>query len=121
MRKHRSRWPLAVGLLLCVFALLVLLSALVETPQSAAAAAAPAENSQPVANTVLVPAVMPTHEVSPESRGAYAAFLSLAFIAYLTLSDPLPVMGRDANGRVLRRRSYTRSFYPVFHQELACG
>ena len=34
---------------------------------------------------------------------------------------PPMVSGIDANGRVLRRKSYARSYYPVFRQELACG
>ena len=48
-------------------------------------------------------------------------FLSVAFWACLGLVLPLPVAGRDANGRVLRKRRYARSFHPLFKQELACG
>ncbi len=121
MRKgiHRRGFVL-LGLLLCTFVLLVLLSALIEAPAQTAAPA-DATASHTLTGTVLAPAVLPTHESAPEARGMDTGFLSVAFWACLALVLPLPVAGRDANGRVLRKRRYARSFHPLFKQELACG
>jgi len=116
MRRPR-RWPVVLGVLLCAFGLFVLLSALIEAP---AADAQPAEE-QPAAAAMLLPAVMPTLESAPDTRGTSGAALPLALLAGLSLALPLLVSGSDANGRVLRKRRYARSFYPVFKQELACG
>ncbi len=117
MRKPR-RWPVVLCALLCAFAFFVLLSALIEAP---AAPAEPAQANLPVSNAVLLPAVLPSPETPPEARGISGA--CLPFVLFFSLAPVLPKLapGRDANGRVLRRRRYVHSYYPVFKQELACG
>ena len=117
MRKNR-RWLWTLGLLVALLALLLLLSALVETP---AAGAQAAQDSQPVTNAMLLPAMPPPSETAPQHQATQESYLPVALLTFLTLSLALSVAGRDANGRVLRRRRYVRSFYPVFKQELACG
>jgi hypothetical protein len=117
MRKH-SRLPVVLGVILGVFALLLVLSVLVEGP---ADDATPAETSHTLQSTTLAPAVMPSPETAPEARGVSATYLPIALLACLALALPLLVSGKDANGRVLRRRRYAHSFYLVFRQELACG
>jgi len=117
MRKH-SRLPIVLGIVLGAFALLVLLSALIEGP---ATDADPAEPAHTLADTTLTPAVMPSPETASVARTTGAAYLPVALLMCLALALPLPVYGKDANGRVLRRRRYARSFYPVFRLQLACG
>jgi hypothetical protein len=117
VRKPR-RWPVVLLALLCVFGLIALLSALIEAP---AADVEPAPDNHPVSAAVLLPAVMPSPETAPDARSINGACLPFVLLASLSLLLPPPVAGRDANGRVLRRRRYARSFYPVFRQELACG
>lgn len=105
-------WLVALfGLLL----LLLLLSALVETP-----AAPAAEISQPAAVQYL--AAMP---LTPEStvgwRGLADVLRLFTSVICAVLPLPLLCICRDRNGRVLRAGRYVRSFYPIFRQELACG
>lgn len=105
-----------VALLIALGALL-LLSALVETPQ--AEAAAPAE--LPAARSVTAFAVMPPAPASaaPSAMGAWLKIAGLFAVVVLLL--PRLNCTCDANGRVLCKRRYARSFYPVFRQDLACG
>lgn len=112
------RWPMVVCVLLGTFVLLVLFSALIETP---ATDAAPADAGRAVAGAVMAPAVMPSPETAPQAGATQQACLPFALFAFLSLLLPPLVSESDRNGRILRRRGYVRSFYPVFKQELACG
>jgi hypothetical protein len=117
MRKHR-RWPLLLGVFLFTLGLLLLLSALVETPADVAAAPNPTTSA---ANTVLLPAVLPTPETASAGNGLRVAYFTFALIFCLTLALPRLAAACDANGRVLRKKRYARSFFPVFRLNLACG
>ena len=117
MRKHKH-WPIAIGLLLCAFALLWMLSALVEAP--AADAPRPLPMHQ-LADAVFLPANPTAGEAAATARAMISGNPFIVLFAAFALTLPTLAKGRDANGRILRRRSYVRSFYPVFKQELACG
>jgi hypothetical protein len=116
--RRSNHWTGVICLLFGLLSLLLLLSALIQ---------APAEDAAPVVNTIhtvdaiLLPAAQPVTETASDAHTACAAFLSIAFLALLASAAPRLVSGIDANGRVLRRRRYVRSYYPVFKQELACG
>jgi hypothetical protein len=113
-----SRFAVVVCVLLCVLGLLLLLSALVDTTaQDVALVPEP----HTVTGAILLPATLPSPETAPLPRCAGGAFLSVAFLLFMLSSLPLLVRGSDANGRILRRKRYVCSFYPVFKQELACG
>ncbi|MBN1777936.1 MAG: hypothetical protein JW811_07420 [Clostridiales bacterium] len=103
--------------LLCALGALLLLSALIQTPVEEDAA--PAE--LPVAHTITAFAGMPPTPASgfalPPGAWLRAAALFTAAIVLL----PRLHCTCDANGRVLSRRSYIRSYHPVFKQEFACG
>lgn len=116
MRSH-SRLAFALCACLCALALALLLSALVEGPE----AAQPAPPARVVAETVFLPAGSPATEQPAMTRGLWAAFALLALLTVRDLALPARKAGVDANGRVLRKRRYVRSFYPLFRQELACG
>lgn len=116
MRKpHRFLYGLCVCLAL--LALCLLLSALVETPTELSDAA----NSMPALGAQFMPAVPGTPEPLVGGRLLTDALRGLAPLCALALLLPLAVTGVDANGRVLRKRRYVQSYYPVFKQELACG
>lgn len=117
MRRPR-RWPVALCVALCALGLVLLLSLLVETPGDAAQ---PAQDTRPVVDALLLPAVLPAAETAPAVREQNESFCFAAFWALLAPALPLLVRGIDANGRVLRRRRYARSYYPLFRQDLACG
>jgi len=119
MRKPR-RWLVFLGALLCVFGLLFLLNALCGTPAEAALPEG-ATPAHAMASAPLLTAVLPSTESAPVARGVSYDGLALALLSCLALTLPLLVSGSDANGRVLRKGRYVRSFYPVFKQELACG
>lgn len=116
MRKPRLVWN-ALMTVLGVLSLLLLLGVLVETP--------PAQGAEPPAASVLATRFEPAVPLLPETGGLprapgeglrYAA--APAAIAPALLAA---VAHCDANGRVVRRRSYVRSFYPLFRLNLACG
>lgn len=106
--------------LLTLFAMLtlgLLLSALVETPADVSPDAA----GLPVVGAQFMPAVPITPEQAANGRVLAEGLRSLSPFAVISLMLPLLVIGIDANGRVLRKRRYVQSYYPVFKQELACG
>ena len=117
MRKPR-RWPVVLVTVLFALGFLLLLSALVEAPAGDAHAA---RNLPTVADAVMLTAVPSAGETVAQARAEVTSNVTLALWALCALALPLLVKRIDANGRVLRRRSYARSFYPVFRQELACG
>ncbi len=117
MRKP-SRLFMAMCVFLCAFGLLLLLSALVDTP---AQDTVPVQEPHTAAGAMLLPATIPSPETASLPRGVGGVFLSVAFLLFLLSSLPLLVRGSDANGRIMRRKRYVCSFYPVFKQELACG
>ena len=112
------RWPLVLCVALCALGLVLLLSLLVETTGDAAQ---PAQDTRPVVDALLLPAVLPAAETAPAVRDQNEPFWFAAFWALLAPVLPLLVRGTDANGRVLRKRRYARSYYPLFRQDLACG
>ena len=116
MRSH-SRLAFALCACLCALVLALLLSALVEGP--AAAQSAPVTCA--AAETVFLPAGSPATELPAVARGLWATFALLALMTVRDLALPARKAGGDADGRVLRKRRYVRSFYPLFRQELACG
>jgi hypothetical protein len=116
MRKQRRLFYWLVALL-SFAVLLLLLSALVETPT----APAPAVDRGPVAAAQALTALPLTFEGSGGWRGLFDMLRLFVFIAFATLPLPLLCTCRDQNGRVLRAGRYVKSFYPIFKQELACG
>lgn len=116
MRNHsRLAWFLCACL--CALLLTLLLSALVEGP----AAPAPTTAVSRTVEAIFLPAGTPAAEIPSVERGLGAAFALLAFQLLNALLLPDRMAGIDANGRVLRKRRYVLSFYPLFRQELACG
>jgi len=103
--------------LVCLLGLLLLLSALIETP--AAAEAEPEE--LPAASTVMAFAGMPPSPTSASALSASEWLRVAALFAAVIVMLPCLLCICDANGRVLCRRSYVRSFHLVFKQEFACG
>ncbi len=113
--KHRL-FVFLVALLIGL-GMLLLLSALIETPQ--AETAEPAE--LPSAHSVTAFAGMPPVPTSA-AASAFGAWLKIAgLFAVIAMLLPRLNCTCDANGRVLCKRRYVRSFYPVFKQDLACG
>ena len=116
MRKERHLFYWLVALL-SLAVLLLLLSALVETPTAPALAA----DRGSVAAAQSVTAL----PLSPEGTNGWRGLLDMlrlfVFIAFAVLPLPLLFACRDQNGRVLRGGRYVKSFYPIFKQELACG
>lgn len=117
MRKPR-RWPTVLVTVFFALGLLLLLSALVEAP---AGDAHTARDLPAVADAMMLTAAPSAGEAVAQARAEVASNVTFAMWALFALALPLLVSGTDANGRVLRRRSYARSYYPVFRQELACG
>jgi len=117
MRKHRG-WPLPLVVFLFTLGLLLLLSALVETPADISATAIPVTT---IADTMLIPAVPPTPETAAVWNGLQPTYLTFMLFFCLALTLPRLVTASDANGRVLRKKRYARSYYPLFRQDLACG
>ncbi len=117
MRKHR-RWPMLLGVFLFTLGLLLLLSALVETPADVSATVMPVTS---IADTMLIPAVPPTPETATAGNVLQQTYLTFMLFFCLALTLPKLVTASDANGRVLRKKRYARSYYPVFRQDLACG
>ena len=117
MRKHK-RWPIVIGLLLCAFALLVMLSALVQAPPTDTLPPMPMHQ---LADAVFLPATPTAGESAATARAMVSGNPFVVLIAAFALTLPILAKGKDANGRILRRRSYVRSFHQMFKQELACG
>jgi hypothetical protein len=103
--------------LLCALGALLLLSALIESPT--AQDAAPVE--LPVAHTITTFVSMPPTPTSAPSFPAAAWSRLAALFAVVAILIPRQNCTCDANGRVLCKRRYSHSFYPVFKQDLACG
>lgn len=103
--------------LVCFLGALLLLSALIESPAAPDAAA----EEPPVAHAIAAYVCMPPAPAS-ESLTPSAAWLRIAALfAFVILSVPCLLCTCDANGRVLIKRRYVRSFHLVFKQEFACG
>jgi hypothetical protein len=108
---------LFLAVLFCALGALLLLSALIKSPEDPAAM--PAE--LPVANAVTAFVAMPPAPTSA-SAPAFGEWIKIAgLFAVAALFLPRLNCTCDANGRVLCDRRYARSFYPVFRQDLACG
>jgi hypothetical protein len=107
-----------LGVFLFTLGLLLLLSALVETPADVSAPVNPTTSS---ADTAIIPAIPPTSEPASIGNSIREAYLTFTLFFCLTLMLPKLVAASDANGRVLRKKRYARSYYPVFRQDLACG
>ena len=103
--------------LVCLLGALLVLSALLETPASAEPE--PAEPS--AANSVTAFAGMPPAPTNESAQPAAEWLRVAALFAAVTVLLPLILCICDANGRVLRKRSYVRSVHHVFKQEIACG
>lgn len=102
----------------CAALFLLLLSALVVSPE----ADVPAPDPAPLVGARLLPLSLPmtglTDAQEQRPSSPHALILSLA-CALCTL--PALVRQRDANGRVLQSRRYENSVYQVFHPEVAGG
>jgi hypothetical protein len=96
---------------------LLLLSALIEAPETEDAAPVNPPAAHSVSAFVSMPPVPTSASVLP--AGAWLRVAAL-FAAAIVLS-PCLLCTCDANGRVLRRKRYVRSFHLVFKQEIACG
>lgn len=116
MRNSRS-W--IIWAVLCAACLLLLGSALLETPESAPETSADVTAKLHV---TLLPYTVPAPEQqadSLQSRAPERARDALpAQDAPKLISAAAPC---DANGRVIRCKRYVRSFYQSYHQETACG
>lgn len=96
----------------------LLLSALVVSPDTGAEAAAPGE----LVGARLLPVTMPTQGADVWDMQRVLSYRAVAMVI-LCLTAALPILNRekDANGRVLCALRYENSFYQVFRQEVAGG
>lgn len=100
---------------------MLLLSALVVTPQQAVGTEPPAEALPAQVQAVLMPApVAPTNgaDAAPVRSQTARAFYLLALAAVCLLPA---FHSHDANGRVLTAKRYENSVYQVFRAEVAGG
>jgi len=104
--------------LLCTLGVLLLLSALIESPAEELQAA---EESLPVAHNIIAFISMPPTPTSASALSLGVWLRTAALFAAAMIILPRLHCTCDANGRVLCHRSYIRSYHPVFKQELACG
>ena len=108
-------FPKWLGIVLCVAAFLLLLSALIEAPQEET----PAPETG-VLSVRIEPALLPTADTAAETaplRDAVRMALILLCAGMLML--PQMLVSRDANGRVVRHRRYEDN--SLFDLELAAG
>lgn len=103
--------------LFCFFGALLLLSALIDHPAAGDAVA----EEPPVAHSITAFVSMPPTPTSAAPVSAVSWLRIAALFAFVILCIPRLLCTCDANGRVLRKRRYVRSFHPVFKQEVACG
>ncbi|MBE0600389.1 MAG: hypothetical protein IH607_01275 [Firmicutes bacterium] len=103
--------------LLIALGALLLLSSLLVTPQAQAAEAA----EQPVARFFTAFTGMPPAPTSAAASGLGAWLKIAGLFAAAAILLPRLNCTCDANGRLLCKRRYVRSFYPVYKQDLACG
>lgn len=96
----------------------LLLSALVVSPDTEVEAAVPSE----LIGARLLPVAMPTQGADVWDIQRTMSYKAVA-LAILCLAAALPILNRekDANGRVLCAVRYENSFYQVFRQEVAGG
>lgn len=99
---------------------LLLLSALVVTPETPAEAAAPVLPEQ--MHAVFAPAILPPVQETAQER-LRAADVSMAVLCALALTAcALPCRApADANGRIVTASRYENSVYQVFRPEVAGG
>ena len=103
--------------LLCALAALLLLSALLNAPAAGDAAA----EAPPIAHSITAFVNMPPTPTSAPEMSVGAWLRVAALFAAVILIIPRLLCTCDANGRVLNKRRYVRSFHLVFKQEIACG
>ena len=108
---------LAVALGVC--AIVLMLSALVEAPAALPDAAGPVH--APAAVAMIPAAVPPAADAAEALKAEEAPARFPAVFALSAAATVVLVAGSDANGRVLRKKRYAASFYPLFRLELACG
>jgi hypothetical protein len=101
----------------CLFGALLLLSALIDAPEAGDAVA----EEPPVAHSITAFASMPPTPTSASEMSAGAWLRVAALFAAATVIIPILQCACDANGRVLSKRRYVRSFHLVFKQEVACA
>ncbi|HPF87310.1 MAG TPA: hypothetical protein PK537_04550 [Candidatus Limiplasma sp.] len=106
-----------LAVLFCVVCALLLLSALIITPE--AEEALPQE--QPVAHTITAFFSMPPTSTSESTVSTREWLRISALFAVTILMLPCLLCICDANGRVLCQKRYVRSFHLLFKQDLACG
>jgi hypothetical protein len=103
--------------LVCALGALLLLSALVEST-----AAVDQETAElPAAHTITAFVSMPPTPTTASALSPAAWLRIAALFAAAVLLIPCQTCTCDANGRVICKRRYVRSYYLVFRPEFACG
>lgn len=112
------RWGKALLIISVAGLFLLLLSALVVSPETPEPCTDPAA----LTGTRLLPMALPAQETNDLAARRVEPVRALALMM-LCLSMALPVLTkkRDANGRILQAARYENSFYLVFRQEVAGG
>lgn len=103
--------------LFCLFGALLLLSALIDHPAGSDTVA----EEPPIARSITAFVSMPPSPTSASEMSAGAWLRVAALFAAVLVIIPILQCTCDANGRVLNKRRYVRSFHLVFKQEIACG
>ena len=103
--------------MLCTLGALLLLSALIDAPAAEDAVA----EDLPIAHSITAFVNMPPTPTSAPEMPVGAWLRVAALFAAVIVIIPRLQCTCDANGRVLRKRRYVRSFHLVFKQEIACG
>ncbi len=112
----RRRLFIFFAVLLGALGVLLLLSALIEGPT-----AQDTLETLPAARSITAFAAMPPAPTSASAAPVGAWLRIAALFAAAAISIPCLRCTCDANGRVLCKRRYARSYHLVFRQEFACG
>ncbi|MFH1879384.1 MAG: hypothetical protein ABIK64_01160 [Bacillota bacterium] len=112
----RRRLFIFFAVLFGALGVLLLLSSLIEGP-----AAEDTPETLPAAHTITAFAAMPPAPTSASAAPVGAWLRIAALFAAVAVSVPCLSCTCDANGRVLCKRRYARSYHLVFKQEFACG
>ena len=116
MAKREGFWFFAV-----VCLLLLLLSALVKSPETVEHLPVPLWETVRAEPVALSATSFQSGENTVSAAGLRLFGMGALWIAAALLSVPLQRRGRDANGRWIRTKRYASSVYQVFRTEMAGG